>query len=193
VWDPFFLALALGMFCGTFAGMLVIGNLKPMALAAGIPALPATAAISVFALGNATGRIAWGWMSDRTDERIVPFKLAALAVPVALLAWAESPGPFIALSFAVGFSFGACFVVYAAQVASRYGPARVGGVYPIVFLAYGLAGISGPPLGGWLYDRTSSYAWAIALCCAIVGLGLFGCVWLLQRAKRVAPTVSPGA
>lgn len=181
--DPFFLSLVLGMFCGTFAGMLVIGNLKPMALNAGIPALPAAAAISAFAIGNASGRITWGWISDRTDERTIPVKLASLALPVALLAWADSAVVFIGVSFAVGFGFGACFVVYAARVASRYGLARVGGIYPIVFLAYGAAGITGPALGGWLYDSTSSYTPAIALSCGMVGIGLLGSMWLLRKAR----------
>lgn len=46
--------------------LLVIGNLKPMALASGITPVAATAAIGVFALGNAAGRLTWGWLYDRT-------------------------------------------------------------------------------------------------------------------------------
>lgn len=182
--DPFFLSLALGMFSGTFAGMLVIGNLKPMALNVGIPAFPAAAAVSVFALGNAAGRITWGWISDRTDERTIPVKLAAMLPPLALLAWANTSALFIGAAFAVGFCFGGCFVVYAAQVASRYGVAHVGAVYPIVFLAYGVAGIAGPPIGGWLFDTMSSYAPALAQSCLVVGIGFLGSMWLLQKGKR---------
>ena len=128
--DPFFLALVLGMFCGTFAGMLVIGNLTPMALSVDIPAGSAAAAVSVFAIGNATGRITWGWIADRTSEWMIPVKLAALAVPLALLAWVSTPAPFIGLSFAIGFGFGACFVLYAANVAARYGLSAVAADLP---------------------------------------------------------------
>jgi OFA family oxalate/formate antiporter-like MFS transporter len=186
--DPFFLSLVLGMFCGTFAGMLVIGNLTPMALAVGIPALPAAAAVSVFALGNATGRITWGWISDRTSEWMIPVKLAALAVPLVLLAWVSTAAPFIAVSFAIGFGFGACFVLYAAQVAARYGLSSVAGVYPLVFLAYGAAGIVGPSIGGWLYDQTLSYTPAIVLTCGVVGIGIAGTIWLLRKARTVHVT-----
>jgi OFA family oxalate/formate antiporter-like MFS transporter len=186
--DPFFLALLLGMFCGTFAGMLVIGNLTPMAMAVGIPALPAAAAVSVFAIGNATGRITWGWIADKSSEWVIPVKLAALAVPLALLAGVTTTAPFIAVSFAIGFGFGACFVVYAAQVAARYGLSAVAGIYPLVFLAYGAAGIIGPPLGGWLYDQTLSYRPAVVLTVGVVGIGIAGTVWLLRKARpaRVA-------
>ncbi len=189
--DPFFLSLAIGMFSGTFAGMLVIGNLKPMALDVGIPAIWAAATISAFAVGNASGRIAWGWFADRIDDRIIPIKLLALGIPLALLAWVDSPIAFIGVSFAVGFGFGACFVVYAAQVASRYGPAHVGGIYPVVFLAYGAAGVAGPTLGGWLYDSISSYDPAIALSCAVVGFGLVGSTLLLRKGRSYSLGLAP--
>jgi OFA family oxalate/formate antiporter-like MFS transporter len=97
--------------------------------------------------------------------------------------------PFIAVSFAIGFGFGACFVVYAAQVAARYGLSAVAGIYPLVFLAYGAAGIIGPPLGGWLYDQTLSYRPAIVLTVGVVGIGIAVTVWLLRKA-RPAPVVS---
>jgi OFA family oxalate/formate antiporter-like MFS transporter len=171
------------MFCGTFAGMLVIGNLKPMALAAGIPSVPAAVTISAFALGNAAGRITWGWISDRADERMIPVKMAALGIPLVLLIWTHSSVVFIFLSFAVGFGFGASFVVYAAQVASKYGPGRVSGIYPVVFLAYGAAGLTGPAAGGWMYDVTSSYTPAILLSSGVLASGLIATAWLLRRAK----------
>lgn len=186
--DPFFLALVLGMFSGTFAGMLVVGNLTPMALAVDISAVEAAAAVSVFAIGNAAGRVTWGWIADRTSEWMIPVKLAALALPLALLVGVSSAAPFVAVSFAIGFGFGACFVVYAANVAARYGLSAVAAIYPLVFIAYGAAGIAGPPIGGWLFEQTGSYAPAIVLTCGVVGIGIAGCTWLLRRAQAARPT-----
>jgi OFA family oxalate/formate antiporter-like MFS transporter len=181
--EPLFRLLVLGMFAGTFAGMLVIGNLKMIALSKGIDSLAATWSISAFAMGNAAGRITWGLICDRRDERVIPLKLMSLALPLAALIWSHAAWVFIVFSFAVGFGFGACFVVYAAQVASRYGPARVGSIYPLVFLAYGAAGIVGPPVGGLLYDVTGSYTPAIVLSCGVLGLGLVGSLGLLRRLR----------
>ncbi len=179
--DPFFSLLVLGMFAGTFAGMLVIGNLKEIALSVGIASVPATASISAFAAGNAAGRILWGWICDRSDQRVIPIKLLSLGLPLAALGLVKTPALFIGISFLVGFGFGACFVVYASQVASRYGLARVAAVYPLVFLAYGVAGIVGPVIGGWLFDVTASYMPAIAVACAVVAIGLAGSIVLLRR------------
>lgn len=165
--QPLFWGLALGMFSGTFAGLLVIGNLKPLALTGGIGAPAATAAISAFAVGNAAGRVTWGWLYDRLGPPVIPVSLLVLGAAVATLALARNEGAFIVCAAAIGFGFGACFVVYAAHVAAWWGAAAVGAVYPLVFLAYGLSGILGPLTGGWLFDTTSSYLPAIMIASAL--------------------------
>jgi OFA family oxalate/formate antiporter-like MFS transporter len=183
--DRIFWALVLGMFCGTFAGLLVIGNLKPMALASGLSPVSATAAISAFALGNTGGRIAWGWVADRTGYGAIPLSLAFLAVAMAgLVPLSARAGYYAVLSALIGFGFGACFVVYASQTASRYGLDRVGSVYPLVFLAYGLAGIIGPWVGGVVYDTTTSHTPAVIASVAVVLAGLLASSWLLRSATR---------
>lgn len=183
--DPFFAALVLGMFCGTFAGLLVVGNLKPLTLSLGGSYLQAMLSISAFALGNAAGRVTWGWLSDGLGQRGIPLSLACLAASLALLGLAGwwTPG-LVAATFLVGFNFGACFVVYAAQVASRFGAEGIGTVYPLVFLAYGAAGVLGPLAGGWIYDATSTYSSALGISLAVVLAGLGGGTWLLARAVR---------
>jgi OFA family oxalate/formate antiporter-like MFS transporter len=152
-----FWALVVGMFAGTFAGLLVIGNLKPMGLAEGVGASAATWAISAFAVGNALGRITWGVLSDRFGGVTMPASLLVLAAAVAALGVATGPASFVLLAAVTGFGFGSCFVVYAARVAALYGVHLVGAIYPLVFLAYGLSGITGPVVGGWLYDSSGTY------------------------------------
>ncbi|MFW5858835.1 MAG: MFS transporter [Planctomycetota bacterium] len=178
--EPFFIALCVGMFCGTFAGLLVIGNLKPLLLSYGVSETAATLSISAFAVGNFAGRITWGWAADRYDTGIIPVTLGALAAALALLHFAaHTQAGATGIALAIGFGFGACFVIYAAQVARRYGADRVGSTYPFVFLAYGVAGIAGPPLGGWLYDSSGGYAMAIGVSIALVLAGGIGTAALL--------------
>jgi OFA family oxalate/formate antiporter-like MFS transporter len=159
--DRVFWGLTLGMFSGTFTGLMVIGNLKPLALDEGVSPAAATAAVSALAAGNALGRVTWGWLHDRVGRVVVPVSLLALGAAVTGLMSTSSDGAFIALSVAAGFGFGACFVLYAAEVATRWGIDHVGSVYPLVFLAYGLSGILGPVTGGWLFDLTGDYGPAV--------------------------------
>ena len=170
-----FRQLFAGMLFGTFAGLLVIGNLKGIGLDKGLSDGVATLAISALALGNALGRIAWGWLSDRLRERAIPLSLAWLGATVLLLGHAAShPLLFTLAAVAVGLGFGACFVVYAAALAHRHGPASVARLYPWVFLAYGLAGITGPLVGGWIFDVTRHYAAALWLAGGLALLAAWG-------------------
>ncbi len=158
---PFRLA-TLGLSSGTFAGLLVIGNLKSIGLAGGLDPAVCTIGVGLFAVGSATGRIAWGWISDWADPRTMPLSLLLLAAAVLLVYPASFlAGLFLPICAMVGFSYGACFVLYAAYIARQYGNAQVGAIYPLVFLAFGLSGITGPMIGGWLFDASHNYLTSI--------------------------------
>jgi OFA family oxalate/formate antiporter-like MFS transporter len=173
-----FLLLCVGMFAGTFAGLLAVGNLKPLILAAGLPMEIATLAISVFALGNAIGRVAWGQVHDRVASRkAILMSLALLAVALFPLLFALPASLMLLAIWCCGCGFGACFVVYPAAVVQRFGVERFPRLYPLCFLGYGLAGLIAPGLGGRIADATGSYAAAVALCLvtlvvAILAIGL---------------------
>jgi len=181
--DRFFLGLVIGLFSGTFAGLLVVGNLKPLGLWAGLSPAWATWTIGVFAVGNVVGRIVWGRVADRLGQWSVIFSLAFLAFSLVLLALAAKAWPLaiVGASFLVGSGFGACFVVYAVQAASRYGDDRFGRVYPLVFLAYGAAAIAGPWIGGWIYNAFDGYSAALWISIAIVAAGMISSLCLLRR------------
>jgi OFA family oxalate/formate antiporter-like MFS transporter len=172
--DQFARVLFVGMFSGTFAGLAVVGNLKPLALSNNLTAASAAGAISAFAVGNAIGRITWGWIADRIGVCVIPLSLFTLTAALSLLVLSPKGLMwFVASAALIGFGFGACFVVYAAQVASRYGPSQIASVYPAIFLAYGLSGILGPLAGGWLYDTTASFTPGLLICIFVTASGAF--------------------
>lgn len=172
-----FRILAPGLFCGTFAGLLVIGLFKPLGLAGGLPPEATTRALGGLAIGNVAGRLIWGWLYDRNGYRTIPVALALLAFAIGALrvSW-HTPIAFLAAGSLVGFGFGACFVLYAAQVAATYGVDQVGRLYPLLFLSYGVAGIVGPFSGGLLHDWTGGYTASLVLAASVAGLGA-GLTW----------------
>ncbi len=185
--DPVFRVLGVGMFCGTFAGLLVIGLLKPIGLACGLPPETAATAVGALAVGNAAGRIAWGWVSDRIGYAAIPGSLLFLCLALGALGAAGlAPATFVVAAGLVGFGFGACFVLYAAHVAARYGVNMVGRVYPVLFLAYGVAGITGPLLGGVIRDWTGSFLWPIAVSATVATAG----AWWTGRATGTCSEVN---
>lgn len=169
--DRHFWILVAGMFAGTFGGLLAIGHLKPIALVAELSSRAGALAVSAFAVGNALGRIAWGGLYDRFGYRIIPAGLGFLAFSLLGLLDNGVAWRFIGASLVAGFGFGACFVIFAADVAARYGVTQVARIYPRIFLAYGVAGITGPLAGGWLYDLTGAYLWPVLTASAITAAG----------------------
>jgi OFA family oxalate/formate antiporter-like MFS transporter len=154
-----FSLLVTGIFFGTFAGLLVLGNLNPIGAEQGVEKHTLMIGVSVFAIANFTGRLSWGWISDYVKARTcIPIALLLQALGIFLLGYLPLSGSsYILLSVLIGFGFGSNFVLFAKESASHFGIANLGGIYPYVFLGYALAGILGPLTGGYLYDLTGSF------------------------------------
>ena len=61
---------------------------------------------------------------------------------------------------AIGFNFGGNFALFPVATAELFGTKNVGSNYPFVFTAYGIGGIVGPMLGGFVRDNTGSFLMA---------------------------------
>ena len=187
--DRTLLGLFFGMFAGTFAGLLVVGNLKPMGLSSGVSETMATLGISLFALGNMLGRILWGYVSDKLkDKTAIILSLALLTISTLTLSIVTWHGVlFLIISLAIGLCFGANFVLYAKAVSHMYGANNLGLIYPYIFLAYGFAGLTGPTTGGELFDLTKTYTLSIivsAIIC-VAGIAAFSCLIKSVKVQKV--------
>lgn len=168
-----FLRLFLGILFGTFAGLLIIGNLRPMGQIYNIPDYYLVMGISAFAISNFSGRILWGLLSDNISPRFcVLFALSMQAVFLYLFGYLSLNTPsFIILSFGTGFCFGANFVLFAKETAKEYGLDNLGSIYPFIFLGYAIAGILGPMTGGLAFDLFGNYSFAAYLAGTISIMG----------------------
>lgn len=152
-----FIVSCLGIFAGTFAGLLINGNLAPLVMALGLSEVMIPLAISLFAAGNALGRITWGFLFDRFGYKCIPLSLAGFAIMVLALMVIPALWIIPPIVCCFGFFFGANFVVYAASIARHFGDHVFSSLYPLCFLFYGFAGLVGPGLGGYLADLSGSY------------------------------------
>ncbi len=167
------------IFCGTFGGLLIIGNLKPIGLSVGLPVAKATFSVMLFAVGNAAGRVLWGLLYDRIGSVVIIWCMLLLAVGAGWMTLFHDPGSFYISTVVIAFAFGGCFVLFAAQVAASFGAHRLGEIYPFVFLGYGIAALIGPATGGWLIHRSGSPALAT------------GCVVLIAITGAVTAKIYP--
>lgn len=169
IFSKTFMLYSLGMFSGAFACLLTVSNLKPLVLNLGMPVNYAAWVISIFALGNATGRVSWGqvhdWLGSKKTIIISLLVLLFSLIPFLF----TLPSALILLStFIFGIGFGSFTVVYASSIVEKYGVEIFPRLYPLCFLQFGFAAIAGPFMGGWILDLTKSYSLSIILSMAIV-------------------------
>lgn len=174
VFNKAFALLIFGIFSGTFAGLLMIGNLTPMVeQLGGLNGQQAGLTVSIFAIGNALGRVSWGHFCDRLSFKSIPISLGAFAMISLGLLFSLPVAAYYPLCALLGFGFGGNFVIYAAAVSRHFGMKCFALIYPICFMGYGIAGLTGPGIGGWISDKTGSYTLSI---CLSIGLLLMACV-----------------
>lgn len=164
---PFYINVV-GIFAGTFAGLMMIGNLTPIVLNIGFSVQQASLAVSVFAIGNGIGRIAWGRLFDTLHYKSIPLSLLGLAIASGALLIPSPNWMLLLIICFIGFCFGANFVVYASAISRFFGTTSFPRLYPICFMAYGIAGIIGPGMGGFIADYTGSYQLSIYICIGII-------------------------
>lgn len=160
-----FRRLVLGIFLGTFAGLLIIGSLKIIGEQSSVSNHVLILGVSFFAVANFLGRLSWGFLSDRFEAGLCIF-LALAIQSAAILALNLVPLnniSYLILSVLIGFGFGSNFVLFAKESAHVFGVSNLGIVYPYVFLGYAVAGISGPLSGGIMFDFFENYTHAIFL------------------------------
>jgi len=188
-----FIRLFLGIFTGTFAGLLVIGNLKPIGLQHNIEADILIKGIALFSLTNFAGRLFWGFINDYIPGKIlIPFSIMLIGLFTLFIGHLRLNAIlYLLFTGVIGFSFGANFVIYAKETAQLYGVDKLRRVYPYVFLGYGLAGILGPTAGGYLYDLSGNYrvssTISFYLCIAVMVFIIISSmsIWKLKQKRMI--------
>jgi len=175
--DSSFLKLFLGIFFGTFAGLLIVGSLKFIGVEFGMDDSIVVLSVSLISVANFTGRIFWGAVSDRVGAGLsIVLALLLQAAGIILLTLPSlSTTAFLFITLMVGMGFGGNFVLFAKETAQIFGVSQLGSVYPYIFLGYAAAGIGGPIAGGLLNDWSGSFTFSIygAACMSFAGVLMF--------------------
>jgi OFA family oxalate/formate antiporter-like MFS transporter len=177
--SPVFLALWFAYALGCTAGTMVISQLVPFARLAGFSANTAAFALTIGAIGSASGRFFSGWMSDhfgRLNTLRAIIVTSMLATPL-LYVWREQLLAFYVLLFFVYYCYGTQLSVYAALAGDFWGTKYLATNYGLLFLAWGVAGVAGPVLGSRVFVSTGAYQYAFfgsagLACAALVILSI---------------------
>jgi len=177
--SPVFAALWAAYALGAAAGTMVISQLVPFARSAGLSAKTAAFALTIGAIGSASGRFLSGWMSDhlgrlRTLRAVI---LTSMLVTPALYILREELVAFYVLLFLVYYCYGTQLSVYTALSGDFWGTKYLATNYGLLLLAWGFAGVMGPVLGARVFVSTGVYQYAFfasagLACAALIILSL---------------------
>ena len=189
----------LGLLCGIFpcfcVGLMVIGNIKPFGLSLRLDIAVAGAAVTILALFNALGRLAWGFAGSVVEgKKIILISLVSTTIVILAAPFlVKSAATFYLFTILAGFNYSACLVLYAAEVAHQYGTEKMGTVYSTLFLSNGIAGFVSPTLAGEIFDITGSYtpAFLIFGFISLISVFLFYFIYKPQKISRTDAGLYP--
>lgn len=167
---------------GTTAGLGVIGHVAKFAQETGMEAILAALAVSVLAIFNGLGRIAWGGISDKIGRvKAMTLMFVIEAAVMFLLIGTTGILLFVAVAV-VGFCFGGNLSIFPSTTAELFGTKYYGVNYGFVFTAYGIGGVLGPYLSGYIFDTTASYLWAFQIAGVLCAVAVV--ISLMLRPKK---------
>jgi MFS transporter, OFA family, oxalate/formate antiporter len=161
--------------CAATAGLMIIGHMaKIVSVQSGNTIKIGFVFVALLACFNAAGRVIAGVVSDYVG-RVVTIGLVCVLQALAMFLFSgfTTTTGFIVGAAVVGFSYGACLSLFPATVADTWGTKNLGLNYGILFTAWGVGGVVGPMLAGWIADRTGSYAGAYDVAGALLAFAFF--------------------
>ena len=178
-----------GLLCGIFPclciGLMIIGNIKPFGLSLNLSLVITGTAVSILAFFNAIGRIGWGIIGGFLEgKKVILLSLISTSLVCLAAAFAVKDDLtfFLFVVFA-GFNYGACLVLYVAEIANHYGTEKMGTIYSTLFLSNGVAGFLAPPLAGRIFDNTGSYSPAFLIFGSLAFISIFLFYFIYQPAN----------
>lgn len=190
-----FWMLYLAYFCGSFAGLMVIGVIaahginemtKEAAALAGVAvsalpsavtstiAMQAAVATSSLNAANAIVRVLIGAIADKTGVRIcflVTFVLQVVAMAV-LFPVGKTLFLLCIVAIIIGWNYGAMFTLFPSACLQYFGPTAQGSNYGLLFTSWGIAGFVSNLIAGQMFDKFGTYAMSFTIGAVFVAIGV---------------------
>lgn len=184
--SPAFWTLWVLYFIGAGAGLMVIGSVAGMAKA-GLGE-KAFLAVAILAVGNAGGRIAAGFLSDkigrkRTLRMMFSFQALLMFMAVPIMG-SDSSGALLPILLAtfIGFNYGANLALFPSFTKDLWGMKNFGMNYGIVFTAWGVGGFVMSRVSQSLLAKSGSFTDSFLVAGGLLIAGV-ACTFLIRDRK----------
>ena len=181
-------------FIGAGAGLMVIGSIAGMAKQS--MGEMAFLVVAILAVGNASGRIIAGVLSDKIGRRLTLFFMltfqAALMLIAILVVGSDRSSAIILVLLAtfIGFNYGTNLSLFPSLTKDNWGLKNFGTNYGIVFTAWGVGGFVMGRLSQMLIASTGGYTSSFLVAAGLLVVG--AALTFILEGKRVKKRVIQG-
>jgi OFA family oxalate/formate antiporter-like MFS transporter len=195
---PQFYVLYAMMLMMGIGGLMATAQLSPVADALGISKAAFTLALTINPLANGSGRIFWGWVSDRIGREktmIIAFLIQAVALLSVLRLGRNSPVGFIVCMAIVIFTWGEIYSIFPAASADFFGGRNSSSNYSFLYSSKGVSAILAGGLAAELFEHTGTWTvvfYGSAALAFLAGLMAFGLIAmpLPSKGRQVPPAAA---
>lgn len=180
-----FIILWLTLALASSAGFAVSSSIKPYLESFVESSIIASLAITVFAIGNTSGRIIAGTISDVIGSRRALILLMSIhGMNMLLLLSNLFPIPLMILfigAYIVGLGHGSLFAIYPKLTTEIFGIEKIGVAYGAVLTSSTLGSFFGAYITGLVYDIFKTYSYAFIFSGALVIVSLIIIIMLFKK------------
>jgi len=143
---------------------LVMTHLVPYARDIDFSPMEAATVLSLLGGATVVGRVLLGIASDRIGRKVTAIFCALLqAGAMVWLIWAQDLWMLHLFALVYGFAFGGMSPVMAALVSDTFGLGRIGAIFGVLEIGFGIGAAIGAIMGGLIFDIRGSYFMAFLL------------------------------
>ena len=186
---PGFYGLWIMLFINVSCGIAVIATAKKMGyemvnLSVGM----ASVMVMGISLFNGLGRIIWASLSDfigRSNTYVAFFAIQIIAFPL-LANVTHLPAVFMLVTFVILSCYGGGFASIPAYISDLFGLKEMPTIHGFILTAWSLAGIAGPLLNAYVYEKTHSYQQSLYVFGGAFVIALIVSLLMKLEIKRLA-------
>jgi len=155
----FYVLLLLFVF-GGISGLIILGNAQQFAVYyAGVSGTLAISAVSLLAIPNGVGSVAFGILTDRVGQRkALGVLFIACSLGLFLLPFTSSYLSFLLSASLVVVAYAGLFGIFPVASADYFGTRHFGVNYGLLYAGYGIAALIGPGLAARLAEHSQKTA-----------------------------------
>jgi cyanate permease len=185
--DPGFWCLGLCVSAMYGVNVGILSNLVQIGIEKGLDKSTAAQAIAVLAFSGIIGKLVIGYLSDHLNKcLLLALVMLLFALSLLLLLFANGASLVMAASVIIGFSASSSLPLWHALTASLFGVANFSRVIGLTQLLVFPMVMAGPPLAGYIYDRTGSYDTALLIFAGLLLVALLLIAGVRAKERRVA-------